>query len=138
LLTAIHGVNHSFQDHDKLEPPRDTLSLLGCKIESVGEKQINIRGNSLMGSLELKAKTQEEVLDWRHALQRAMTPSASSIEEHMVETKKIHTQMSEVIQKHIDVLQRDDSSLDSMMGAALQVHCTRALASIRSMFDRCV
>jgi hypothetical protein len=56
----------------------------------------------------------------------------------MVETKKIHTQMSEVIQKHIDVLQRDDSSLDSMMGAALQVHCTRALASIRSTFDRCV
>jgi hypothetical protein len=79
-----------------------------------------------MNSLELKAKTQEELLDWRHALQRAMTPSASSIEEHMVETKKIHMQMSEVIQKHIDALQHDDGSLDSMMGAALQVRRTRA------------
>jgi hypothetical protein len=82
-----------------------------------------------MSSLELKAKTQEELLDWRHALQRAMTPSASSIEAHMVETKKIHMQMSEVIQKHIDALQHDDGSLDSMMGAALQVRRTRARAA---------
>ncbi len=86
-----------------------------------------------MGSLELKAKTQEELLDWRHALQRAMTPSASSIEEHMVETKKIHMQMSEVIQKHIDAMQHDDSSFDSMMGAALQVHRTRVLTYINSL-----
>jgi hypothetical protein len=132
----MHGLDRCCQEYDKLEPPRDTLSLLGCKIESAGDKQINIRGSSLMGSLDLRARTQEEALDWRHAFQRAMTISVSSIEEHMVETKKIYMQMSKVIQQHIDELQHGDGSPDSMMGAALQVWRTLAHALCNLTYRR--
>ena len=79
-----------------------------------------------MESLDIRAKSKEELLEWRHALESAMTFSTKTIEEHIFETKKIYAEMSEVIQKHIDALQHDDGSLDSMMGAALQVRRTRA------------
>jgi hypothetical protein len=68
-----------------------------------------------MSSLELRCKTKEEVLEWRHALERAMTPSSTSIQEHLIHTKNTYMRMSEVIQKHIDELS------ESQTGTALQV-----------------
>jgi hypothetical protein len=110
------------QDYDKPEPPRDTLNLLGCKIETVGDKGISIKGASLMESLDIRAKSKEELLEWRHALEIAMTFSTKTIEEHIFETKKIYTEMSEVIQKHVDELQQVEVAVeDSRLGAALQV-----------------
>ncbi len=45
-----------------------------------------------MGSLELRAKSKEELAEWRR-------------EESILETKKIYAEMSDVIQKQIDELQ---------------------------------
>ncbi len=79
-----------------------------------------------MGSLELRAKTKEELSEWRLAFEQATTPITSTFEEHVIETKKIYAQMSDVIQKHIDEDLQDtrhnaENIEDCRFGTALQV-----------------
>jgi hypothetical protein len=79
-----------------------------------------------MGSLELRAKTKEELSEWRLAFEQATTPITSSFEEHVIETKKIYAQMSDVIQQHIDDDLQDtrhnaENIEDCRFGTALQV-----------------
>ena len=78
-----------------------------------------------MGSLELRAKSKEELAEWRRALELAVTSSASSLQESILETKKIYAEMSDVIQKQIDELQELHLSAanadDCRLGTALQV-----------------
>ncbi len=75
-----------------------------------------------MCSLDLRVKTKEELSEWRLAFEHATSPVTTSFEERIIETKQIYTQMSEVIQKHVDELQssRDDVDNDSF-GTSLQV-----------------
>jgi hypothetical protein len=107
--------------------PKDTTSLLGCKIEVIGDKVICIKGSSIMESIDVKAKSRDELLEWRNALESAKTFSTKTVEEHIFEAKKIYSEMNEVIQKHVDELQRLDVAVeDSRLGTALQVfrtHC---------------
>jgi hypothetical protein len=102
--------------------PKETTSLLGSKVEVIGDKIICIKGASLMESLDIKAKSREELMEWRHALESSMTLSTKTVEEHIFEAKKIYSEMNEVIQKHIDELQQLDVAVeDSRLGTALQV-----------------
>jgi hypothetical protein len=103
----------------------DSLNLLGCKFEVVSDRHFIVRGSSLMNSLELRSKSKDEMLEWRAAIEAAMTPSATSIQEKIDETKDLYSQMADVIQKHIDELGESQSS------TALQV-CFRENASFFS------
>lgn len=78
-----------------------------------------------MNSLELRSKSKDEMLEWRAAIEVAMTPSATSIQEQIDETKDLYSQMADVIQKHIDELGESQSS------TALQV-CFRENTSFLS------
>ncbi len=126
VSVKLRSLNPCAQEHDRSEPSRDPVSLVGCKIEVVGDKTLNIKGFTLMGSLELRAKTKEELSEWRLAFEQATTPITSTFEEHVIETKKIYAQMSDVIQKHIDEDLQDtrhntENIEDCRFGTALQV-----------------
>jgi hypothetical protein len=108
--------------------PKDSINLFGCKIEAIGDKVICIKGASLMESIDIKAKSREELAEWRSALESAMTFSTKTVEEHIFEAKRIYTEMDAVIQKHIDELQQLDVAVeDSRLGTALQVLWTPVL-----------
>jgi hypothetical protein len=126
LSVKLRSLNPCAQDHDRSEPSRDPVSLVGCKIEVVGDKTLCIKGFTLMGSLELIAKTKEELSEWRLAFEQATTPITSTFEEHVIETKKIYAQMSDVIQKHIhedlqDTRHNAENIEDCRFGTALHV-----------------
>ena len=89
---------------------RDSLLLLGCKFEVVGDRHFIVRGTSLMNSLELRSKNKEEMLEWRAAIELAMTPSATSIQAQIDETKDTYKHMADVIQRNIDELSESQSS----------------------------
>ncbi len=137
-VCAGRSLAHSiifFQDFDRKDPPKDSINLLGSKIEVVGDKNINIRGASAMCSLDLRVKSKEEQSEWRLAFEHATSPVTTSFEERIIETKKIYTQMSEVIQKHVDELQssREDVDNDSF-GTALQVRQSLLFVSYVNRF----
>ena len=78
-----------------------------------------------MNSLELRSKSKDEMLEWRAAIEVAMTPSATSIQAQIDETKDLYSQMADVIQKHIDELGESQSS------TALQVCCRENASFLR-------
>jgi len=83
-----------------------------------------------MNSLELRSKSKEEMLEWRAAIELAMTPSATSIQAQIDETKDTYKHMADVIQRNIDELSESQSS------TALQVRCVQTpffVGAIRSL-----